>query len=172
MLIPVLVNVAFITLFERKILGYAHLRKGPNKVRIAGILQPFNDAIKLFSKENIKLNNLKTLFTGAPGVYTRVTEYLHWIYGITHSKEAKPIKTTPSPTIPPRTFRPRPRESQTTTRAFRPRPRESQTTTGIQLIYEVILLFVEILYIIIYTNFLKLANIPLSYCSCAYRARI
>jgi NADH:ubiquinone oxidoreductase subunit H len=27
------------------------LRKGPNKVRVGGILQPFNDAIKLFSKE-------------------------------------------------------------------------------------------------------------------------
>jgi len=49
--LSVLVNVAFVTLLERKILGYSQLRKGPNKVRTIGIAQPFNDAIKLFSKE-------------------------------------------------------------------------------------------------------------------------
>jgi NADH-ubiquinone oxidoreductase chain 1 len=52
-IIPVLINVAFITLIERKILGHAQLRKGPNKVGLLGILQPFNDAIKLFSKESV-----------------------------------------------------------------------------------------------------------------------
>merc|ERR1719320_49817 len=51
LVICTLVNVAFVTLLERKILGYSQLRKGPNKVRIIGVAQPFNDAIKLFSKE-------------------------------------------------------------------------------------------------------------------------
>jgi len=51
LVICILVNVAFVTLLERKILGYSQLRKGPNKVRIIGLAQPFNDAIKLFSKE-------------------------------------------------------------------------------------------------------------------------
>ncbi len=46
--------IAFYTLLERKALGYFQLRKGPNKVNLAGIPQPFADAIKLFTKQQTK----------------------------------------------------------------------------------------------------------------------
>nr|AVN67416.1 NADH dehydrogenase subunit 1 [Eublaberus distanti] len=51
MLICILVGVAFLTLLERSVLGYIHMRKGPNSVGYIGLLQPFSDAIKLFTKE-------------------------------------------------------------------------------------------------------------------------
>nr|YP_003856694.1 NADH dehydrogenase subunit 1 [Mekongiana xiangchengensis]ADK77635.1 NADH dehydrogenase subunit 1 [Mekongiana xiangchengensis] len=51
LIIFILISVAFLTLFERSLLGYIHIRKGPNKVGYFGVSQPFSDALKLISKE-------------------------------------------------------------------------------------------------------------------------
>lgn len=73
----VLVGVAFFTLFERKILGYSHIRFGPNKVLFRGILQPITDAIKLFTKEDLKLKDLNiNLYIFSPFFYIFIRVFI------------------------------------------------------------------------------------------------
>lgn len=57
-IIPVLISVAYLTLAERKVIGYSQTRKGPNVVGIYGVLQPLADGIKLFSKEMVIPNHV------------------------------------------------------------------------------------------------------------------
>nr|UQJ75247.1 NADH dehydrogenase subunit 1 [Glyptotermes sp.] len=51
LVVCVLVGVAFMVLLERSVLGYVHIRKGPNSVGFIGLFQPFSDAISLFTSE-------------------------------------------------------------------------------------------------------------------------
>ncbi len=51
--VPLLIGVAYLTLAERRVIGFMQLRKGPNVVGPFGLFQPFADALKLMSKETI-----------------------------------------------------------------------------------------------------------------------
>jgi len=65
--LPVMGGVAYLTLAERKILGFMQVRPGPNRVGYWGLLQPLADGIKLLLKELIiPAEANKFLFVAAP----------------------------------------------------------------------------------------------------------
>jgi len=80
--VVLIICVALLTLWERKVIGWMQLRRGPNRVRLFGLLpgvgQPFADVIKLLVKEVIiPTNSNKFLFRLAP-VITLVPAFAAW----------------------------------------------------------------------------------------------
>src|SRR5271163_1339643 len=65
--VPLLLAIAYYTYFERKVLAYSQLRKGPNVVGPFGLWQPFADGLKLLLKETIIPSGAnRILFVAAP----------------------------------------------------------------------------------------------------------
>jgi NADH-quinone oxidoreductase subunit H len=67
--LPVIISVAYLTYWERKMIGFMHVRRGPNRVGFRGFGQPFADVLKLLTKEIIVPSQAnKILFILAPVV--------------------------------------------------------------------------------------------------------
>ncbi|HVE90316.1 MAG TPA: NADH-quinone oxidoreductase subunit NuoH [Burkholderiaceae bacterium] len=67
--LPILGMVAYLTLWERRLIGWFHIRMGPNRVGPLGLLQPIADALKLITKEIITPSQSdRSLFFLAPVV--------------------------------------------------------------------------------------------------------
>jgi NADH-quinone oxidoreductase subunit H len=77
-LVPLILGVAYFTYWERKILGWMHVRIGPNRVGWKGLLQPFADVIKMLLKEVVvPANANRFLFLTAP-VLSLVPAFAVW----------------------------------------------------------------------------------------------
>ncbi len=76
--VPLLVAVAYLTYFERKVLAAAQLRKGPNVVGPFGLLQPLADGLKLMMKETVIPSGAnRVVFIAAP-ILTFTLSLIAW----------------------------------------------------------------------------------------------
>jgi NADH-quinone oxidoreductase subunit H len=77
--LPIMGCVAYLTLWERKMIGWMHVRIGPNRTGPAGLLQPIADALKLLLKEIIiPAKASKALFVIAP-IMTIMPALAAWV---------------------------------------------------------------------------------------------
>jgi len=70
MIVPLLLAIAFFTLYERQILAALQRRQGPNVVGFYGILQPIADGVKLLLKESILPKSANTLIFVFSPIFT------------------------------------------------------------------------------------------------------
>lgn len=77
-LVPLLISIAYLTLAERKVLGYIQCRKGPNVVGVYGILQPIADGLKLFTKEIIIPNHANNLIYILAPILSLSLAFIAW----------------------------------------------------------------------------------------------
>jgi NADH-quinone oxidoreductase subunit H len=80
--VTLIISVALLTLWERKVIGWMQLRRGPNRVRLFGLLpglgQPFADVIKLLVKEVIVPEKANTLLFRLAPIIVLVPAFATW----------------------------------------------------------------------------------------------